>query len=210
MTTEQIMCVYKSIASAIVVLGWLVACGKDDGANTASSDGGARQSGGNGGSAQGTPSSNGASSTQIVGSGLILAELSAADAKSLCQRLAARMNRSDHTRLVAGRCAIRGITAAIDRGASCDSVAKDCVATAKVPPGIKQDCVPEDFPSCTGVTDSEYADCAVELIRAGADYYGYFTCNSGTSALGSEMQTPIACEQPFARCSAFAKASTEL
>ncbi|HEY5956767.1 MAG TPA: hypothetical protein VIV60_09450 [Polyangiaceae bacterium] len=210
------MRVKNSIGSAIIVLSWLVACGKDDAAESASSSGGGRQAFGTGGSAQSAGASNGgtishpATGERAGNAAVMLSELTAGEAIALCQRLASRLNHVDYDHLLAGHCAIVGLTAAMDKGLNCETVAKDCVAAAKAPPGITETCVPEDFPTCTTVSEDEYVQCRVAMTRAGADYYGYFTCNSGVGALGAEMQTPTECEEPFMRCSAFAKASTDL
>jgi hypothetical protein len=127
-----------------------------------------------------------------------------AKAQALCGMLESRLDKTRYDRMVSGLCAVEGQLAAAQGTTTCQVAAASCVNERDSATGPKQDCVPDDFPQCDAVTVEEFIQCTDALIRASADYFGSFTCDSDLSSITDEFTTPSACVGPYQRCPAMA------
>lgn len=127
-------------------------------------------------------------------------------ARALCAMVDARIDNGEYDRMVAGLCAVQGQIAGGQSTPRCVAAVTTCVQDGKSGIGVKQDCVPRDFPQCDTVTVGDYIQCTEAMIHAKAAYFGAFTCASDVSQFTEEFTPPSFGVEPFQRCPQLANA----
>jgi len=164
--------------------------------------GGRGNTAGAGSTGSGTGSAG--STSKPVPSGTKLSEIKTdAQALALCNQIKDSISDSDLQDMLAGSCAIAGLTGAASQLGTCQELQADCISHEPVPSPNDGSCTADDVPDCDNVTVEEYLACTRATITAGIQYLSAITCDSDLESLEGP-ETAAACKGPFARCPEYA------
>lgn len=141
-----------------------------------------------------TPTPNGAKLSEIK---------TDAQALTICNRIKDAFSDAELKRMVAGSCAITGLTGAASQLGTCEELQAECAKQTPLPSTDDGSCTADDIPDCDNVTVDEYVACTKATMEIGIDYLSAISCDTDLQSLEAPP-TASACKEPFARCPEFA------
>lgn len=157
-----------------------------------------------GAGAQGSqPGSAGGTSSPTPNGTKLSAIETDAQALTVCNRIKDAFSDSDLKKMVAGSCAITGLTGAASQLGTCEELQADCEEHTPLPATDDGSCTAEDIPDCDNVTVDEYVACSRATMQLGLQFLSGISCQTELQSLEAPP-TASACAEPFARCPEFA------